>query len=187
MNDTRSRAVAEGFLGRGPARRRRSARHVQHIARPRADIFPQLCPTREYDWIDGWCGELLYTESGYAEPDCVFRLPEAYSLTPLGLSGDDIWTVSHYEPNSRVDYVRFMGSSVIEHLTIELEDDADDASKVTWHVTYTAVDEIGDRYLAGLPADIPDVLGAMGMLERYLAAGEADRRGERHSPVLPEG
>ena len=37
-------------------------------------VFPLLCPTREYDWIETWQCELIYSDSGFAEPGCIFTI-----------------------------------------------------------------------------------------------------------------
>ncbi len=37
------------------------------------EIFPLLCPTTELDWLPGWNCELLHSQSGYAELNCVLR------------------------------------------------------------------------------------------------------------------
>lgn len=64
------------------------------------EIFPLLCPIREYDWIPYWRCELLYSRSGIAEAGCVFAtdLDDQY--------GRETWVVSCYEPNRRIAFVR---------------------------------------------------------------------------------
>ena len=49
-------------------------------------VFPLLCPIREYAWIEPWRCTLIYSESGYAEQDCVFQtdFPQAESLPDDG-------------------------------------------------------------------------------------------------------
>ena len=36
-------------------------------------VFPLLCPVLEYDWLEHWDAEIVYTESGVAELDCIFK------------------------------------------------------------------------------------------------------------------
>lgn len=38
-----------------------------------AEIFPLLCPVREYDWLESWRCEMVHTESVAAEEDCILR------------------------------------------------------------------------------------------------------------------
>lgn len=53
--------------------KRETRLYVATINHPASEIFPLLCPTREYDWIEGWECDLLYSESGIAEQDCIFN------------------------------------------------------------------------------------------------------------------
>jgi hypothetical protein len=62
--------------------------HEVH-ARPEK-VFPLLCPVREYEWIEGWNCDMLYSESGVAEDNCVFR-------THLPDRGEATWVVSKYD------------------------------------------------------------------------------------------
>ena len=76
MDTTRSAKMAEEFLARGqPFKRKVQSYKRRYSTAPKA-VFPQLCPTREADWIDGWIADLIYTESGYAELDCILTTPE---------------------------------------------------------------------------------------------------------------
>jgi hypothetical protein len=63
-------------------------------------VFPLLCPVREYDWIPQWQCTMIYSRSGAAELGCVFK-------TDFGDSyGTEIWVVSHYETDKKISFVR---------------------------------------------------------------------------------
>jgi hypothetical protein len=49
--------------------------HTQRIEAPPEVVFPPICPVREGQWLDGWADgfELIYSASGFAEKNCVFR------------------------------------------------------------------------------------------------------------------
>lgn len=53
------------------------------VPAPPERVFPLLCPTLDYKWIPTWQCDLLHSESGVAEEDCVFRtnLPEVGPMT----------------------------------------------------------------------------------------------------------
>jgi len=36
-------------------------------------LFPLLCPVREYEWIEPWKCDMIYSDSGFAEQDCIFQ------------------------------------------------------------------------------------------------------------------
>ncbi len=44
--------------------------YTMTIAADAATIFPLLCPVREFDWIDVWSCDVVYSESGVAELGC---------------------------------------------------------------------------------------------------------------------
>lgn len=45
---------------------------IQRLVAGPERVFPLLCPVREADWIEGWDPVLVLSETGLAEPDCVF-------------------------------------------------------------------------------------------------------------------
>ena len=46
--------------------------YVQRLVAPPEAVFPLLCPVRETEWVTGWEPIVVYSESGLAEPDCIF-------------------------------------------------------------------------------------------------------------------
>ncbi len=64
--------------------------YAQRLVAAPSAVFPLLCPVREADWIDGWDPDVVWSESGVAEPDCIF-------LTGVG-ADDAIWYVTRHEP-----------------------------------------------------------------------------------------
>src|SRR5215472_2179246 len=80
-------------------------------AEPEA-VFPLLCPVREYEWLDGWACEMVYSHSGFAEPGCVFRT--LFGEVP------EVWHVNAYDPPRRIEYLVVAPDMLITRLTIEL-------------------------------------------------------------------
>jgi hypothetical protein len=73
----------------------RPPNRVSHTYRQRlvaapSKVFPLLCPVREADWIDGWHPVLVLSNSGVAEPDCVF-------VTDAKVH-DAIWYITRHDP-----------------------------------------------------------------------------------------
>jgi hypothetical protein len=50
---------------------------TQKLAAPPERVFPLLCPIREADWLEGWDPLVVFTNSGVAEPACVFMTKAA--------------------------------------------------------------------------------------------------------------
>jgi hypothetical protein len=70
------------------------------ISAPAARVFPLLCPVREFDWIDLWSCDLIYSDSGVAEYNCIFQ-------TDREGEGKRTWVVNRYEPNKAIEFVIF--------------------------------------------------------------------------------
>jgi hypothetical protein len=115
-------------------------RFTQHFLGTPERVFPLLCPTREYEWIEPWKCELLRSDSGFAESNCVFR-------TDVLTDGvEDVWVVSRYEPSKRIDFVRFDGRRVMSY-SIVLEAAADGTTTAHNTQVVTALNEEGNRML----------------------------------------
>lgn len=46
---------------------------IQRFQASPSKVFPLLCPVRGYEWIESWRCEMLHSNSGIAEKNCVFR------------------------------------------------------------------------------------------------------------------
>lgn len=105
---------------------------------PPADVFPLLCPVREYEWIDGWSCEMIYSESGKAENNCIFT-------TNFPGEGQRIWTVSKYDPeNFAIEFVIMEGRSLVCKLDVALTEREDGTTEARWTRTFTGLDEAGN-------------------------------------------
>jgi hypothetical protein len=139
---------------------------TQHLLAPPDRVFPLLCPTREYDWIEPWKCRLVHCESGVAELDCVF-------VTNFPNEGEDVWVVSVYRPNTEIQFVRFNGLRVIRY-TITLTDNGDGTTAAEWKQILTGLSDEGNRQVEGLTDDVfrQKIQGLERRLNHYLATGE---------------
>ncbi|MEE8523962.1 MAG: SRPBCC family protein [Thermoanaerobaculia bacterium] len=141
---------------------------AQHVGAEPEIIFPLLCPVREYDWIQTWECNLVYTESGVAEEGCIFQTDQP------GGGGLDTWVVSHFEPPRRISFVRVNPLRTIRY-DIHLEPDGDGSTTLRWRQEITALDENGDADVAAQSQEAftAQILMVERMLEHYLKTGEA--------------
>jgi hypothetical protein len=65
------------------------------------EVFPLLCPVREYDWIPDWSCTMVHSTSGVAELGCVFTRERG-----------ETWITTRYEPPARIDYTILTPSTV---------------------------------------------------------------------------
>lgn len=111
----------------------------QYLNSPPETIFPLLCPKREYDWIDTWKCEIIFSKSGFAELDCVFS---------TDFPGDvkETWIVDCYDKNRKIQFVKFSESRVIRYC-ISLVDNNNGTCTATWQQTITSLSKEGNRYI----------------------------------------
>jgi len=98
-----------------------------------ARVFPLLCPVREYEWIPQWQCEMIYSESGVAELGCVFSTDFNDGL------GTEVWVVSHFEPDSKIGFVR-IGPARTTRYVIELKPEGD-GSIISWRQEITSLND----------------------------------------------
>lgn len=117
-----------------------------HISARAASVFPLLCPVREFDWIESWDCDLVYSDSGVAENNCVFQ-------TDRPGEGKRTWVVSRYEPDRFIEFVIFQQDSVIIKLDIALSENEDGTTGMNIRHTMTGLSHNGNRLIDNLPPD----------------------------------
>jgi hypothetical protein len=119
--------------------------HTMHLAGSPAEIFPLLCPVREYEWIEPWRCELVYSDSGVAELDCIFK-------TRFPKDGpEDIWVVSKYDPPNQIEFVRVNGLRAVRYC-INLRQNDENGTAAEWRQVITGLSPEGNE-LVGKYAD----------------------------------
>ncbi len=139
---------------------------VQRFQAPPGKVFPLLCPVREYEWIEPWKCEMLHSDSGIAEKNCVFR-----TRFP-GESSDDVWVISHYEPNSRIEFVRVNALRTM-CLSITLTDNKDGATSAVNEQLLVGLTEQGNQLLDSMATNFSfEMRMGEAMLNHYLTTGK---------------
>lgn len=120
---------------------KRIVRSYTHtVNRAASDIFPLLCPIREYDWIEPWNCEMIWSESGIAENNCIFK-------TDLPGRGTEIWTVSRYEPDVAIEFVRFCTDQAVIKLDVTLHPTMTNITEIQWTHVSTGLNEAGNLWV----------------------------------------
>lgn len=116
-------------------------------------IFPLLCPVREYEWIPDWSCEMVYSKSGTAERDAVFR-------TRMMPGRKALWYCVTYEPPRLIEYVFAIGLGGIVRMSIRLDAAAAGSTRVTWAMRFTMT-----RLMARLASKVTSPAGYDAMME----------------------
>lgn len=166
MNTLGSDRIIERFRARPSQAARRKLRWVKEVAGTVDDVFPLLCPSREADWIPGWDAELLFTNTGYAERDCVFR------TDPDGTVGQGVWVFTRHEEGRGVELVKFT-PEVLVQLRIQLEDAGEGRTRMAWEYILTGLTEEGNALVDGAQTLLESKEEAVtSALDYYLGTGE---------------
>jgi len=116
----------------------------QLVAEP-SKVFPLLCPVREADWIEDWDPLVVLSQSGVAEPDCVF-------LTAASPS-DAIWYITRHEPGTGfVEMIKITPTVTACKLSIQIRK-AEGGSEATVTYSHTNLGPEGDKSVAEFTAD----------------------------------
>jgi hypothetical protein len=135
-------------------------------AEPEA-VFPLLCPVREYEWLDGWACEMVYSQSGVAESGCVFKT--RFGEVP------GTWHVNIYEPPRRVEYLVVAPDTLITRLTIELTRGGEGRTQLRWRRLFTSLSPAGQARADSWTSERERELGLR--LEHFLKTGEMLKKG----------
>ena len=105
-----------------------------------AAVFELLCPVREADWVNDWRPKLVLSDSGFAEPGCIF-------ITP-GIPEDALWLMTEYDPEAyRLEIIKMIPGVVIGRISITLADKGAKGCTADITYAYTSISDHGDRAL----------------------------------------
>lgn len=139
---------------------------VQQFQVPPGKVFPLLCPVREYEWIEPWQCEMLHSDSGIAEKNCIFR-----TRFP-GETSDDVWVISRYQPNTGIEFVRVNAMRTM-CLSITLTDNGDGTTRAVNEQLLVGLTEEGNRSLDSLAKSFSfEMRMGEAMLNHYLTTGK---------------
>lgn len=134
------------------------------------ELFPLFCPAREADWIPGWNCDLIYTDSGYAEDNCIFRTNESNAV------GDGLWVFTGFQVNRYVDFIRVQ-KDLVTRARITVSDNDDGTVTATWNALHTGLTEKGNEEIDELSEENPPQASALvKMIDHYLEKGKTIKR-----------
>lgn len=120
--------------------------YIQTLTAPPETVFPLLCPVREAEWVDGWDPRLVISESGVAEPDCIFIMP--------GPPHEAIWVVTRWEPqNFLIEFLKVTPGVTVGRIDIQLQPGEAEQTLAKVSYAYTALSEAGERFIEQFTAE----------------------------------
>ncbi len=120
--------------------KRVTRKYKQTINAPPDIVFPLLCPVKESEWLEDWRYKLFYSDSGYAEENCVFASQDPGE-------DDTIWTVTKRDSVSHeIEFVYFIPGIRVTRLLISVKEESGGKSSVYITYIHTPISEEGNRY-----------------------------------------
>ena len=108
------------------------------VEAPPGDVFPLLCPVREYDWLEGWAADMIYSESGVVENNCVFT-------SQFGAGIEGTWVaVRREDEDFEFQFVIFFPGLAVARVDIKLTENGDGSTNLNWARTLTSLSENGN-------------------------------------------
>ena len=131
------------------------------------EIFPLLCPVREYEWIPQWRCDVIYSDSGLAEKGAVFITDYDNHF------GREVWVVFSYRVNEKIGFVR-TGKHRTTLYEIFLQTHGN-GTKIRWRQEITALDSVGDELVTAFnQSRFEAVMVPLNrMLAHYLETGQS--------------
>jgi hypothetical protein len=155
--------------------------HEERIKATPDECFALACPVEELKWIDNWRFDMIYSDSGRNEDNCIFR-EDMSGTAVLNLPGlSTYWYTTLYDTaNHRFHSLLMYGDKAAGKFEFEAGDDGDGYSIGSWRLTYTALNEegndIADDSLKDRMSFMLTFLGRSA--KHYLETGEILRIGQ---------
>jgi len=140
--------------------------YTMQLCAPPAKVFPLLCPVREYDWIEPWACDMVFSAGGVAENNAVFTT----EFESQG--GAEVWVVCRYEQDRAIEFIRVAPGLKVNRLDISLSDAAG-GTQALWTNTYTGLSKAGNRWIRHLTDEAfgQEKAAVEKMLNHYLKTG----------------
>jgi hypothetical protein len=139
--------------------RRTVTEYIGELNAPAEFVFPLLCPVREYEWLDGWKGKMVYSNSGAAEENCIF------TTSP----GPCIWNTDCYEPPKRIAFT-VISPEQVSRINLTLDRTASGGTKLKWQRTFTGLNDAGNAKVDSWKTDTDRLLTQA--LDYFLMTGK---------------
>ncbi|RJP96367.1 MAG: hypothetical protein C4518_00180 [Desulfobacteraceae bacterium] len=156
---------------------------AQFAIRIQADpdaVFALACPKEELKWIDQWQYEMIYSDSGKNENNCIFKEKLSGLFVLNAPEIDTYWHTTLYDKQSRRFHALLIyGNAGTGKFELEIADSDNGASKADWQLTFTALNEQGNLLAdADLKTRMTGMLQFLGeSAKHYLETGNMLKTG----------
>ena len=118
---------------------RKEFTHTIHVKGDCKVVFKAFCPEAEKKWVSGWESTMLYSKSGIAEKNCVFK-------TMQQNMPETVWICSVYDVGREVEYVRTTPGQLVSVINITTRQSGEN-TECTVKYVHTALTAAGTQYI----------------------------------------
>ena len=120
--------------------KRVTRQYVQTIHAEPSMVHSLICPVKEAEWLDGWDYNLIYSQSGVAEPGCVF--------TSMSAGEETIWMITKRDDEAfETEFARVTPGSRVAVVSIRIENGNHQTSRVYISYSITALTAAGNQVI----------------------------------------
>ena len=144
------------------------------------NLFALACPKEELKWIDQWQYDMIFSESGKNENNCIFKEKMSGLFVLNAPEIDTYWYTTLYDQQSlKFHALLIYGNAAAGKLEFEVTGTEDGNSSADWHLMFTALNENGNRLAdAALKERMTAKLQFLGeSAKHYLETGNMLRNG----------
>ena len=108
-------------------------------------VFALACPKEELKWIDQWQYEMIYSDSGKNENNCIFKEKMSGLFVLNNPEIDTYWyTTLHARQRLQFHALLIYGNAAVGKFEYEVSETGKGKSEANWHLTFTALNENGN-------------------------------------------
>ena len=118
--------------------------YAQHLNGSPEKVFVLLCPVLEAEWVPGWRPDIVFSESGVCEQECIFITPQEMPSEP----NKPIWIVTKHDAvNWVIEMYKVVPEHTISKLEISLEGDSSNSTIAQISYEITAIGAAGEQFI----------------------------------------
>lgn len=138
------------------------------------EIFPLICPVKEYDWIPNWKCKLIFCPNGKNEKDVVFKEKISAPFIINAFFAETTWTTILHDSSNYKVHFKWENKISTSIYKIELHSTDSEQTICKASLNYNILDDkkVGNARMK-LESKIEFLIeGLLGMLKHYCETGE---------------
>jgi hypothetical protein len=109
-------------------------------------VFALACPKEELKWIDQWQYDMIYSDSGKNENNCIFKEKMSGLFVLNAPDIETCWYTTLYDQQLlRFHALLIYGNAAVGKFEFDATDTGDGNANANWNLTFTALNENGNR------------------------------------------